>query len=94
MYSVNNVLTGQQAVTASSAPLNVSIAPANNALTVTVKAAKENTIPVYIGPAGVTTATGYELSPGDFQTYLISTPTLLSVVAASTGASISWLVQF
>lgn len=80
------VLSNQVAVTASAVAL-----ASNPCKQVTVKALVGNTIAVYIGPAGISTATGYELIAGDSITVAVSNTNLLHLIASTTGASISWI---
>lgn len=80
-----SVLGGQQTVTASAVVL-----PTNSTHGVCVKALSTNTIDVFVGPAGVTTSTGFPLSAGDSACYQLSNTNLLFVIASTTGASISW----
>lgn len=82
-------ISGQQAVTGSAAAL------ATNATQhwACVKATPANTISVFVGPSGITTATGYELGPGDERCYLVTNTNQLYVIASTTGASVSWTAQ-
>lgn len=52
---------------------------------VIVQAPAANTIPVYVGPAGVTTGTGLELVPGAAILLPVASQNLLYCVAASSG---------
>lgn len=81
----SNFLSGQQAVTGTAAAL-----ASNSSKNVCVKALISNTINVYIGPSGTTTATGDELTPGEGRCYTLSNTNLIFVVASTTGASVSW----
>jgi hypothetical protein len=83
-----SVLSGQQTVTASPVAL-----PTNAVHGACVKALAGNTINVYVGPAGVTIATGFELAPDESVCYQVSNTNLFSVIASSTGASVSWTAQ-
>lgn len=80
------LLSGQQAVTASA------VALASNACKkVRVKSLQANNIPIYVGPTGITTSTGYELGPGESIEVELSNTNLVFVIASTTGASVSWL---
>ena len=74
----------QQAVTGSAANLGT-----NTAKSVCVKALIGNTINVYVGAVGVTTATGFELPPGLGTCLGVGNTNLLYVIASTTGASVS-----
>jgi hypothetical protein len=80
------VLSGQQAVTGTAAAL-----ASHAAKTVCVVASILNTITVYIGPAGITTSTGFPLVAGQSSCQPLSNTNLLSVVASTTGALIAWI---
>jgi hypothetical protein len=78
--------SGQQAVTSTAAAL------ANNPCrSVTVKALTTNAISVFVGTSGVLTSTGIELAAGDSVTLPVQNTTQIFVVAATTGASVSWV---
>ena len=81
-----SVLTDQQAVTATATAL-----PDNTVRRVTVKALMGNTIPVFIGPAGVTTGDGYELAPNQSVTLDVNNTNLIFVIASTTGASVCFI---
>ena len=76
---------GQQAVTGTAANLGT-----NTARAVCVTALAANTIPVYLGPSGVTTSSGLELAPGAGTCQPVNNTNLLYVIATTTGASVSW----
>jgi len=80
------LLSGQQAVTttATSLPANV--------LTrgLCVQALSTNTISVFVGPSGVTAANGIELPAGAAYCPALANSNDLFIIAASTGASVSW----
>jgi hypothetical protein len=59
---VPSPITGQLALTGSAQQLTGTI-PATSVFS--VKAPKSNTHPAFVGPAGVTLTTGYQLDPGD-----------------------------
>jgi hypothetical protein len=82
------VLSGQQSVTASAVALAT-----NTAKTVCVKALAGNTINVYLGASGVTTATGMELAPGNAYCVPATNTNLFYVIAGTTGASVSWVAS-
>jgi hypothetical protein len=86
--SATAILSGQQAVTASAAAL-----ASNSAANVCVKALASNALNVYLGPSGVTTSTGMELAPGNAYCVPASNTNLFYVIAASTGASVSWIAS-
>lgn len=79
------ILSGQQAVTASAVAL-----ASNSCRKVIVKALQGNQFAIFIGPSGVSTSTGYELGPGESVTLELSNTNLVFVIAAQTGASVSW----
>jgi hypothetical protein len=58
-YGFSNLATGQVIMTGSAVQL-----PANNASMVTLSGLKGNAHPIYVGPVGVTAATGLEVEPG------------------------------
>ena len=84
---IGYVLSGQQAVTATAAYLT-----GITYGTVCIKALAGNTINVYLGGAGVTTATGMELTPGNAYCSPTANAAQFYVVASTTGASVSWIV--
>lgn len=77
--------TGQQAVTATATVL-----PTNTAKQVCVKALTANGLTVYLGPSGVTTATGMELAAGDARCLSVDNSNRVFVIASSTGSSVSF----
>ena len=80
-----NLVTGQQDVTASA------VALANNtAQYVCVNSMISSTVPVYVGVAGVTTTSGFELTPGAGNCWYTNNTSNLYVRAATTGGRISW----
>lgn len=81
-----SLFSAQQAVTATAAALG-----ANACRAVTVRALMGNVIPVFIGPTGVTTTTGYELAPNQSVVLNVSNANLLFVIASTTGASICFI---
>ena len=85
LAGTTSVLSGQQAVTGSATALAT-----NTAKAICVKALNGNAINVYIGPTGITTSTGLELSAGAFWCGTITNTNLIYVVASTTGASVSW----
>jgi hypothetical protein len=79
------VISGQQAVTGSA------VALATHGLkNVCLKANIGNTLNVYAGPTGVSTATGLELAPGDSICSPVSNSSLIFVIASTTGAGVTW----
>lgn len=80
------VLSGQQSVTSSAVAL-----ASNTAKTVCVKALVSNVINVFIGPAGITTSTGFLLAPGEGACMPLTNTNLVAVIASTTGASVSWI---
>jgi hypothetical protein len=88
VQSIGNgaVLSNQQAVT------NAAVALATNtSRNICVKALAGNTANVYIGPTGITTATGMELAAGDAYCGPVSNTNLIFVIATAGGQSISWI---
>lgn len=81
-------LSGQQAVTGTAAALAT-----NTTKGLCVKANAANTINVYLGGAGVTTSTGFELDPGDSYCTSITNSNAIFVVASTTGAGVSFQAQ-
>jgi len=79
------ILSGQVAVTATAQAL-----PSNTTQSVCVKALEANSIKVYVGPSGVTTSNGMELSAGDGWCTSVSNSNAIYVIASTTGASIAW----
>ena len=77
--------SNQQAVTGSAVAL-----PTNTSKNVCVHALIGNTINVYAGPAGVTTATGMEIPPGQNFCWELNNTNLIYVIASTTGAGVSW----
>lgn len=88
VQSVGNgaVLSNQQAVTGTAAAL-----ASNSCRKALVKALAANAINVYVGPTGVTTATGFELAPGESVSLDVSNTNLIFVIASTTGASVCWV---
>jgi hypothetical protein len=58
---------------------------------VTIHANKANAADVAIGPSGVSLATGFLLSPGEFVTLPISNVNLLYLIGANTSDKVSWI---
>lgn len=86
----NALITGQQSVTASAVALPTTTLnrPA------CIQALPGNGQTVYLGPAGVTTSTGFPLPPGAGLCNLpISNLNQIFVIAASIGSSVSWSAQ-
>lgn len=80
------VLSGQQAVTGAAVALAT-----HTIKNVCIKALLANTINVYVGPTGITTATGMELAPGDAVCLPVLNTNLLFVIASTVGNSVSWV---
>jgi hypothetical protein len=80
------VLSDQQAVTASAVALAT-----NTAKNICVVAPTTNQITVYVGPSGITTATGFPLAPGAGVCVPVTNTNLLFVIASTTGASVGWI---
>lgn len=77
--------SGQQAVTNSAA--NLGTATAKN---VCVSSLITSTVETYVGASGVTTSTGFQLSPGQGACWQVNNTNLLYVIATGAGASVSW----
>lgn len=75
----------QQAVTGSAASLG-----SNTSKFTCLRVLGAGTQAVYVGPTGVTTGTGYELSPGDSQCWPVSNTNLLFVIASTTGSTVAY----
>ena len=86
--AIGYVASGQQAVTGTAA-----VVTGITYGTVCVKALAANSINVYLGPAGVTTSTGMEMSAGNAYCSPAVNNLPFYVVASTTGASISWIVS-
>lgn len=81
------VQSGQQAVTNAATVLAGGFSIKN----ICIKAISTNTASVFIGPTGITTATGMELAPGDAYCGPVSTTNLIFVIAVAGGSSVSWI---
>lgn len=81
------IINGQQSVTATAAAL------ASHTVTqsLTIEALSTNTISVFVGATGVTTATGIELSPGSAVTLPVSNSNVVFVIASTTGATVTYV---
>jgi hypothetical protein len=77
-------LEAQQAVTVSAVAL-----PSNSGKMACVKVLLSGTQNVYVGGASVTTATGWELAPGDSTCWAITNSNILYVIASNTGSTVS-----
>ncbi len=86
-FPASSLRSGQTAVTATAAALTSSTV----ALQVIIKANTDNAIPVYLGPSGVTTSTGFRLDPGDSVTLEVLDLSAIYLIASTTGASVSWV---
>lgn len=80
--------TNQQAVTASAVALASQAAKG-----VCVQALLANQIDVFVGASGVTTSTGYPLTPGSSWCGNLSNVNQVFVIASTTGASVAWTAQ-
>jgi hypothetical protein len=80
------VFSGQQTVTESAVALS-----SHPARAVTIKSANTNTVPIYVGPVGVSDATGYEMDPGDILTLPVNNSNLIYVISGSTAQVISYV---
>lgn len=58
---------------------------------VTLHASKANAADVALGPVGVTLATGFLLSPGEFVTLPIQNVNLLYLIGANASDKVSWM---
>ena len=85
--TIGIVKTGQQAVTASAAQLT-----GTTYGTLCIKALSTNSISVFIGGPGVTTSTGFELTPTEVPFCTQVNTGQFYVVASGTGASVSWII--
>jgi len=85
--SVGYVKTGQQAVTGTAAQLT-----GTTYGTLCIKALSTNSISVFIGGPGVTTSTGFELTPTEVPFCTQVNTGQFYVVASGTGASVSWII--
>ncbi len=80
------ILSGQQAVT------NAAVALATNTIkNICVKALDGNTAVVFVGPTGITTATGMELGAGESYCTGLTNSNLMFVIATAGGQSVSWV---
>lgn len=77
--------SGQQAVTSSATALAT-----NTAKNVCLSSLITSTVEVYVGATGVTTSTGFQLSPGQGACWQVNNTNLLFVVATGAGATVSW----
>jgi hypothetical protein len=80
------VLTNQVAVTATAAAIG-SGALSNG---VVITALSTNALTVYVGPAGVTTANGYPLLPGQSISFGVTNLNAVFCIASSTGSSLAY----
>jgi len=86
LQGVGTVFSGQQGVTAAAVAL-----AANTAKSVCVKALVANTLNIFVGPTGITIATGMELAPGDAVCLAVTNSNLVFVIASGVGSSISFI---
>jgi len=88
--SASAIITGQQAVTASA----VALPTTTLSRPACVVALAGNSLTVYIGPSGVTTANGFPLSAGASVCGLsVANLNQIFVIASSTGSSVAWNAQ-
>lgn len=80
------ILSGQQAVTASA----VALATHTLAKGICVNALSTNSISVFVGPSGVTTSTGFELTAKAGYCVAVANSNAIYVIASTTGASVTW----
>jgi hypothetical protein len=81
------IVAGQQAATTSAAAL-----PTQAVRQVVLRALQENDGPVFIGPAGVTTSTGFPLYPGDPPLRVhVENANQVYIVAAAAGPAVAFL---
>jgi len=80
------ILSGQQSVTASA----VALATHTLAKGICVNALSTNSISVFVGPSGVTTSTGFELTAKAGYCVAVANSNALFVIASTTGASVTW----
>lgn len=83
----STIVAGQQAVTATAVALPAAVLTQG----VILESLSTNTISIFIGGAGVTTATGVELQAGAALSAAVNNLDVLYVVASTTGATITWL---
>lgn len=88
-FGLNNVVAGQFSVTTSAQQL-----PDYACLFVTIKALAANTVPVYIGGAGVTDSTGLEIDPSSPAVTLQVANLNLLYAVATAAAVISYIVTY
>ncbi len=85
--SATAIFSGQQAATTSAAAL------ASQALvnSIAIIALSTNTGIIYVGPAGVTSSTGYPLSPGQAIGFVVANADAIYISGASSGVgSVAW----
>ena len=85
--SVTTLVSGQQTATATAAALP------SHALndTVTISAPATNLVVVYVGPAGITSSTGYPLAAGASITLPVSNTNLVYILAPSGSPVVAYL---
>ena len=84
--AIGYTATGQQAVTATA-----TVVSGISYGTVCIKALSTNSISVFIGGSGVTTATGFELTATQVPYCATVNKLPFYVIASTTGASVSWI---
>jgi len=89
MAQPGSVFAGQRSVTGTATVLPSNVTKSG----VTIKALAANTIPIYVGPVGITVGSGYELSPGEAVFLEVDNTNIVAVVASTTGATACYLVS-
>lgn len=84
-----NLYVGQQTSNTSAVQLTASSEALSNG--VIVQALSTNTASVFIGGSGVTTATGFELQPGQATSVAISNLDLLYVIGSDNTDKVTWI---
>lgn len=88
-FGLNNITTGQFPVTTTAAQL-----PNQPALYIILQAAKANTVPVYVGQAGVTDSTGLEIEAGGAPLVIPLANLNLLYAVASADVILSWMALY
>lgn len=97
-------ITGQAVVTGLASPVAVSTVLLPEAKAYQLKAPASNANPVFVGPANVTSTTGFQLDPGDAIEYQFTNMSGVSVFAlavsdyyvvgtAASGDKVTWLAS-
>lgn len=89
-----NLESGQTSVGTSATALNggtsLEVPPGTR---VKVNNESSNSASIYVGGSGVTTSDGYEIDVGEDVELRVDDVSTIHVVAASTGYTVSWLVE-